>query len=64
MDWVLVFQFIATGILGALIGFWMCWRTEVKPRVKMLTDYKHRMNQFYGFVSYHRLHHLWVRYIP
>lgn len=62
MNWELVVQFVITGLLGALIGWGLCWKTEVKPRVKMLIHYKKRIVQFHEFVDFHRLHLLWLRF--
>jgi hypothetical protein len=62
MNWELVIEFIAAVFFGVLVGFWLCWKTEVKPRVKLIVHYKERSRQFHNFVDFHHLHLLWLRF--
>ena len=62
MNWELVIQFISIGIFGVVVGFWLCWITEVKTREKLFIHYKKRAIQFNEFLEFHRLHSLWLRF--
>jgi hypothetical protein len=57
MDWWLEAKYILIGLFGALIGWYHCWRTEMKARDREITAY----TEFVQESGLNVLWHEWLR---